>query len=127
MLRCSSVSLSAQFRVGAGLPDVEGNILMAARRLITNKLRDAYRKAGKRDKARILDEVMNTTGMSRSTVWRMLTGSRLPDPVEQIDRRRLPTRRSMRLRGISTTAPSPLLRNWIGLSKAGGEPATVAG
>jgi len=33
----------------------------------------------------------------------------------------------MRLRGISTTTPSPLLRNSIGLSKAGDTPATIPG
>ena len=33
----------------------------------------------------------------------------------------------MQLRGISTTKPSPLLRNSIGLSKVGDEPATTPG
>ncbi len=47
---------------------------MAARRQVTNKLRDAYRSAAKHDKARILGEVMAMTGMGRSTVRRMLTG-----------------------------------------------------
>lgn len=171
---------------------------MAARRQVTNKLRDAYRSAAKHEKARILDKVMATTGMGRSSARRMLTGPRLPDPAEQIDQRRLrpkgysdgsrlllehvwalmgcpcgkylvvmletwlpllqtagdldtpfatseavaelqamspatidrylaPARRSMQLRGIATTRPSPLLRNSIGLSKAGDEPATVPG
>ncbi|WP_218189322.1 integrase catalytic domain-containing protein, partial [Tersicoccus phoenicis] len=44
-----------------------------------------------------------------------------------IDRYLAPARRSMQLRGISTTKPSPLLRNSIGLSKVGDEPATVPG
>jgi len=44
-----------------------------------------------------------------------------------IDRYREPTRASMRLRGISTTTPSPLLRNAIGLRKAGDAPATTPG
>lgn len=180
------------------MPDVEGKIPMAARRHVTNKLRAGYARASRRDKARILDEVMATTGMGRSTARRMLTGPPLPDPIEQIDRRRLrpkaysddsrlllehvwalmgcpcgkylavmlelwlplleetgdldkpfatreaigelqamsaatidrylvPARRSMQLRGISTTKPSPLLRNSIGLSKVGDEPATVPG
>lgn len=175
---------------------MEGKIPMAARRHVTNKLRSAYARASKSDRGRILDEVIATTGMGRSTARRALTGPVLPDPGEQIDRRSLrakqysddsrallehvwalmgcpcgkyltvmlglwlplltaagdldkpfatgeaiaeirtmsaatidrylaPARRSMQLRGISTTKPSPLLRNSIGLSKAGDErPAT---
>jgi len=61
---------------------VEGKIDMAARRQVTNKLRDGYRNATKRDKARVLDEVMATTGMGRLTARRMLTGPALPSPVE---------------------------------------------
>jgi len=177
---------------------VEGKIQMAARRQVTNKLRTVYARAPKRDKARILDEVMATTGMGRSTARRMLTGPPLPDPAKQVDQRRLrpkqysddsrsllehvwalmgcpcgkylvvmrglwlpllaqagdldkafataeaitqlqamsaatidrylaPARKSMQLRGISTTKPSPLLRNSIGLSKVGDEPATTPG
>ena len=68
---------------------VEGKIPMAARRQVTNKLATAYARASKRDKARILDEVMSTTGMGRSTARRMLTGPALPDPDEQVDRRKL--------------------------------------
>lgn len=171
---------------------------MAARRHVTNKLRTAYVKASKSDRGRILDEVMATTGMGRSTARRMLTGPVLPDPAAQVDRRRLrpkcysdearlllehvwalmgcpcgkylvvmlplwlplleqagdldkpfatsgsvselqamspatidrylaPGRQAMRLRGISTTTPSPLLRNSIGLSKTGDAPATIPG
>ncbi len=44
-----------------------------------------------------------------------------------IDRYLAGARASMQLRGISTTTPSPLLRNSIGLSKAGDEPATIPG
>ena len=177
---------------------VEGKIPMAARRQVTNKLRTVYARASKRDKARILDEVMSTTGMARSTARRMLTGQALPDPAEQVDKRKLrpkeysddsrsllehvwalmgcpcgkylvvmrslwlpllaeagdldkpfataeaiaqlqamsaatidrylaPARTSMQLRGISTSKPSPLLRNSIGLSKVGDEPATTPG
>ena len=165
---------------------------------MTNKLRTAYRKGSKAEKARILDEVMTTTGMGRSTARRMLTGPPLPDPADQVDRRRLrpktysddartllehvwalmgmpcgkyltvmlplwlpllqeagdldkpfatgeslieleamspttidrylaPARRAMQLRGISTTTPSPLLRNSIGLSKVGDAPPTTLG
>ena len=172
---------------------------MAARRQVTNKLRAAYARASKTDRGRILDEVMSTTGMGRSTARRMLTGPALPAPAEQIDRRQLrpkrysddsrallehvwalmgmpcgkyltvmlsmwlplladagdldkpfatpaaleeleamsaatidrylaPARDRMRLRGISTTTPaSPLLRNSIGLSKAGDAPPTTPG
>lgn len=177
---------------------MEGKIPMAARRHVTNKLRTAYRMASKTDKAGILDEVMATTGMGRSTARRMLSGPRLPNPGQQVDRRRLrpkeysdnarallehvwalmgcpcgkyltvmlelwlpllqaagdlnkpfattqtiteleamsaatidrylaPARHRMDLRGISTTKPTPLLRNSIGLSKVGDEPATTPG
>jgi hypothetical protein len=177
---------------------MEGKIPMAARRHVTNKLRTAYVQAGKSDKTRILNEVMATTGLARSSARRMLTGGVLPDPREQLDRRRLrpkgygddsrlllepvwalmgfpcgkyvtvmvgiwlprmvaagdldwpfatkkaiaelgamsaatidrylePARVSMRLRGVFTTTPSPLLRNSIGLSKAGDAPATTPG
>jgi hypothetical protein len=75
------------------LPDVEGKIDMAARRQVTNKLRGQYRKASKADKTKILDRVVATTGMGRSTARRMLTGPRLPDPAEQVDGRRLRARR----------------------------------
>ncbi len=177
---------------------MEGKIQMAARRQVTNKLRTAYQKASKTDRGRILNEVMGTTGMGRSTARRMLTGPRLPDPKEQIDRRQLrpkaysdesrlllehvwalmglpcgkymtvmlglwlpllqdsgdldrpfaspatigelqsmsaatidrylaPARQRMKLCGISTTKPSPLLRNSIGLSKVGDAPPTTPG
>lgn len=191
--------VGASGNLSAKLADVEGKIPMAARRHVTNKLRDAYRRASKSDRGRILDEVVETTGMGRSTARRMLTGPPLPDPAAQIDRRRLrskgfsdesrlllehvwtlmgcpcgkycvvmlplwlplleaagdldkpfatsatvtevesmsaatidrylgPARRSMQLRGISTTTPTaPLLRNSIGLSKAGDDPATTPG
>ena len=66
---------------------MEGKIDMAARRQVTNKLRIQYRKASKEDKGAILDRVMATTGMGRSTARRALTGPRLPDPAEQIDGR----------------------------------------
>ena len=68
---------------------VEGKIPMAARRHVTNKLRSAYAKASKMDRGRILDEVMATTGMGRSTARRALTGPVLPGPAEQVDKRRL--------------------------------------
>lgn len=66
---------------------MEGKIDMAARRQVTNKLRDAYRKGSKADRGRILDRVVETTGMGRSTARRLLSGPRLPDPKHQIDRR----------------------------------------
>lgn len=177
---------------------MEGEIPMSARRHATNKLRTAYQKASKKDRGRILDEVMATTGTGRSTARRMLTGPALPDPVEQVDRRKLRpksygdearallehvralmglpcgkyfvvmppiwlplldeagdlakpfatpasvgeleamspatidrylagARRAMALKGIATTGPPPLLRNSIGISKAGDEPPSVPG
>ena len=60
---------------------------MAARRHVTIKLCTAYPRA-KADKSRILDEVIATTGMGRSTARRMLTGGVLPHPTEQLDQRR---------------------------------------
>lgn len=72
---------------------MEGKIDMAARRQVTNKLRTRYRKASKTDKSKILDRVVDTTGMGRSTARRMLTGPKLPDPAEQVDRRALRARR----------------------------------
>lgn len=59
---------------------MEGKIDMAARRQVTNKLRDAYRKASKADRGKILDKVVETTGMGRSTARRLLSGPRLADP-----------------------------------------------
>jgi len=66
---------------------MEGKIDMAARRQVTNKLRDAYRKGSKADRGQILDQVVDTTGMGRSTARRLLSGPRLPDPKDQIDKR----------------------------------------
>jgi hypothetical protein len=64
---------------------LEGKIDMAARRQVTNKLQVQYRRASKADKTKVLDRVVATTGMGRSTARRALTGPRLPDPVEQVD------------------------------------------
>ena len=69
---------------------MEGKIDMAARRQVTNKLRTQCCKASKTDKSEILDRVVATTGMGRSTARRMLTGPRLLDPAEQVDGRTLP-------------------------------------
>ncbi len=73
---------------------------------MTNKLRTAYRRASKTDRGRILDEVMATTGMGRSTARRMLTGPVLPDPAEQVDRRKL------RPKGFSDDARALLEYVW---------------
>ncbi|HLR27860.1 MAG TPA: transposase family protein [Ruania sp.] len=172
---------------------------MAARRQVTNKLRTEYRKASKSDKGAILDRVVATTGMGRSSARRMLTGPLLPHPKEQIDARTVrprrfsdharallehvwalmgcpcgkylavmvpmwlpllaeagdldhafatteaigeleamspattcrylaPARARMRLRGVSTTTPAPaVLRNSIGMSKAGDAPPATPG
>jgi hypothetical protein len=88
------------------LPDVEGKIDMAARRQVTNKLRGQYRKASRADKGEILDRVVATTGMGRSTARRMLTGPRLPDPAEQVDGR------TLRARGFSDDARALLGHVW---------------
>lgn len=79
---------------------------MAARRQVTNKLRVQYRKASREDKGAILDQVVATTGMGRSTARRMLTGAALPDPGEQIDRR------SLKPRGYSDDARALLVHVW---------------
>jgi hypothetical protein len=88
------------------LPDVEGKIDMAARRQVTNKLRGQYPKASKADKGKILDRVVATTGMGRSTARRMLTGPRLPDPSEQVDGR------TLRPRGFGDEARALLEHVW---------------
>jgi hypothetical protein len=88
------------------LPDVEGKIDMAARRQVTNKLRTQYRRASKADKSKILDRVVATTGMGRSTARRMLTGPRLPDPAERVDGR------TLRARGFSDDARDLLEHVW---------------
>jgi hypothetical protein len=88
------------------LPDVEGKIDMAARRQVTNKLRTQYRKASKADKSTILDQVVATTGMGRSTARRMLTGPRLADPADQVDGR------TLRPRGFCDDARALLEHVW---------------
>jgi len=62
---------------------------MVARRHVTNKLRNIYARASRRDKAKILDEATSITGTARSTVRAMLSGRVLPDPGEQVDKRKL--------------------------------------
>ena len=79
---------------------------MAARRQVTNKLRGQYRRASKADKGEILDRVVATTGMGRSTARRMLSGPRLADPAEQVDGR------SLRPRGFSDDARALLEHVW---------------
>lgn len=79
---------------------------MAARRQVTNKLRSQYRKASKQDKGKILDRVVATTGVGRSTARRMLTGPKLVDPQEQVDGR------TLRPRGFSDDARALLEHVW---------------
>lgn len=79
---------------------------MAARRQVTNKLRSQYRKASKGDKGKILDRVVATTGVGRSTARRMLTGPKLADPKEQVDGR------TVRARGFSDEARALLEHVW---------------
>jgi hypothetical protein len=83
-----------------------GKIDMAARRQVTNKLRDAYRGASKADRGAILDKVVDTTGIGRSTARRLLTGPALPAPKDQVDRR------SLRARGYSDDARALLRHVW---------------
>ncbi len=64
---------------------MDGKIDMAARRQVTTKLRIQYRRASKADKTSLLDRVVSTTSVGRSTAQRMLTGPRLADPAEQVD------------------------------------------
>jgi hypothetical protein len=71
---------------------MEGKIDMAARRQVTNKLRDAYHRGCRVERGPILDRVVETTGMGRSTARRMLSGARLPDPKDQIDKRSVQAR-----------------------------------
>lgn len=85
---------------------MEGKIDMAARRQVTNKLRTQYRKASKEDKGKVLDRVVEATGMGRSTARRMLTGPRLPDPAEQVDGR------TLRPRGFSDDARALVEHVW---------------
>ena len=66
---------------------MEGKIDMAARRQVTIKLRDAYCEGSKLERGRILDRVVEATGMGRSTARRMLRGPRLPAPKDQIGKR----------------------------------------
>ena len=80
---------------------------MAARRQVTNKLQGQYRKAAKADKSKILDRVVATTGMGRSTARRMLSGPRLADPAEQVDGR------SLRPRSFSDDARALLEHVWF--------------
>ncbi|WP_079067382.1 hypothetical protein [Mycobacterium tuberculosis] len=59
-----------------------------------------------RDNGKILDPVVATTGMGRSTARQMLTGPRLPGPAEQVDGR------SLRPRGFSDEARALLEHVW---------------
>ena len=85
---------------------MEGKIDMAARRQVTNKLRLSYQRADKSDKGRILDEVMATTGLARSSARRLLSGGELPAPRDQVDGR------SLRAREYSDDARSLLEHVW---------------
>ncbi|CNM58284.1 Conserved protein of uncharacterised function%2C possible transposase remnant [Mycobacterium tuberculosis] len=59
-----------------------------------------------RGNGKILDPVVATTGMGRSTARQMLTGPRLPGPAEQVDGR------SLRPRGFSDEAKALLEHVW---------------
>jgi hypothetical protein len=68
--------------------------------------RTKYRKASKAGKSKILDPVVATTGMGRSTARRMLTGPRLADPADQVDGR------TLRPRGFCDDARALLEHVW---------------
>ena len=85
---------------------MEGKIDMAARRQVTNKLRAQYRKATKAERSQVLDRVVETTGMGRSTARRMLTGPKLTDPAGQVDGR------TVRPRSFSDDTRSLLEHVW---------------
>ena len=65
-----------------------------------------YRKATKEERSQVLDRVVETTGMGRSTARRMLTGPKLPDPAGQVDGR------AVRPRGFSDDAGALLEHVW---------------
>ena len=92
---------------------------MAARRQVTNKLRAQYRRASRSDRGAILDRVVATTGMGRSTARRMLSGPRLADPVEQVDGR------SLRPRSFSDDARALLEHVWFLMGMPCGKYLTV--
>jgi hypothetical protein len=85
---------------------VRGKIDMAARRQVTNKLRGAYARASKSERGEILTKVQETTGVSRSTARRLLTGPVLPAPKDQVDRR------SLKPRGYSDDSRALLRHVW---------------
>jgi hypothetical protein len=68
---------------------MEGKIPMVARRHVTNKLHTADTKAKKADETWILNQVMATTGLGRSSARGMLVGGFLPNPKDQVDQRKL--------------------------------------
>jgi hypothetical protein len=85
---------------------VEGKIDLAARRQVTNKLRNAYRRALKKERGRILDKVQDITGLARSSARWLLTAPALPAPKHQVDRR------SLKPRGYSDNARTLLRHVW---------------
>ncbi len=94
---------------------MEGKIDMAARRQVTNKLQTQYSKATKADRGKVLDRVVATTGMGRSTARRMLTGPALPDPAGQVDGR------TLRPRGFCDDARALVEHEWALMGMACGK------
>ena len=86
---------------------MEGKIDMAARRQVTNKLRSRYQSAGRAEQGKILDQVVQTTGMGRSTARRLLKGPFLVEPGEQVDGR------TLRARQYSDDARAVLEHVWV--------------
>jgi hypothetical protein len=95
------------------LPSVEGKIDMGARRQVTNKLRGQYRRASKADRGKILDRVVETTGMGRSDDQGPVRRRKHADQVDRRGRRRparpavVPVRAAPRLAAVVTGLTLP--------------------
>lgn len=82
--------------------DVDGGLSMGARVEITKKYATAYRKAAKKDKGQILDQVCEVTGWSRDNARRRLgAAGRAGSKVAKMDlRKRRASKYSLQARGV---------------------------
>ena len=105
---------------------------MQSRAEVTTRYAKAYVKASKKDKGRILGEVVGVTRWSRDNARRRLVegvdryssavrGELLAMSAASIDRYLKGAKATDQIRGVSTTKPSPLLRSAIKIRKAGDE------
>ena len=105
---------------------------MQSRAEVTTRYAKAYVKASKKDKGRILGEVVGVTRWSRDNARRRLVagvdryssavrGELLAMSAASIDRYLKGAKATDQIRGVSTTKPSPLLRSSIKIRKAGDE------